>query len=223
MTAARQIRSERGAVVVLVAFWLPVLALFVSFAVDFGHFFDYSRNLQNRADAAAIAAGDELGNICATNPTSATTAPELPIGQMAQLFSGPPGSSSDLPYPYNGTGSPLTAFPTFGGYQNDEQQVVQFCNQLRRLAVAIQGCVIITKHPSVAGRALGTGESGSVSWNNSVRSRMYLHRDKEDRTILKTMKNNYGRIGDTIPLRWERGCFVRDEPEAQSGSWGYRD
>jgi RecA-family ATPase len=116
-----------------------------------------------------------------------------------------------------------TATQTFGGNQNDEQQVVQFCNQLRRLAVAIQGCVIITKHPSVAGRALGTGESGSVSWNNSVRSRMYLHRDKEDRTILKTMKNNYGRIGETIPLRWERGCFLRDEPEAQSGSWGYRD
>jgi hypothetical protein len=110
--------SERGAVVVMVAVWLPVLALFASFALDFGHFFDYSRNLQNRADAAAIAAGDELGNICASNPTSATTAPELPIGQMGQLFSGPPGSASDLPYPYNGAGSPLAAFPAFNGYQN---------------------------------------------------------------------------------------------------------
>lgn len=116
-----------------------------------------------------------------------------------------------------------TATQTFGGNQNDEQQVVQFCNQLRRLAVAIGGCVIITKHPSVAGRALGTGESGSVSWNNSVRSRLYLHRDKEDRTILKMMKNNYSRIGETIPLRWERGCFLREEPETQTPSWGYRD
>jgi hypothetical protein len=116
-SAAR--RSERGAVVVMVAVWLPVLALFASFALDFGHFFDYSRNLQNRADAAAIAAGDELGNICASNPTSATTAPELPIGQMGQLFSGPPGSAADLPYPYNGPGSPVTAFPApLNTYQN---------------------------------------------------------------------------------------------------------
>lgn len=105
-----------------------------------------------------------------------------------------------------------TATQTFAGNQNDEQQVVQFCNQLRRLAVAIQGCVIITKHPSVAGRALGTGESGSVSWSNSVRSRLYLHRDKNDQTVLKTMKSNYGKIGDTIPLIWERGCFILADP-----------
>jgi len=111
-------RSERGAVIVMVAVWLPVLAIFASFAIDVAHFYDYSRNLQNRADAAAFAAGDEMGNACASNPTDPRTSPELPIGQMAQLFSGPPGSSSDLPYPYNGAGSPLAAFPSIGAYQN---------------------------------------------------------------------------------------------------------
>ena len=55
-------KSESGAVIVMVAIWLPVLALFVSFAVDFAHFFDYSRNLQNRADAAALAAIVGYGN-----------------------------------------------------------------------------------------------------------------------------------------------------------------
>ena len=110
--------SERGAVLVMVAVWLPVLALFVSFAIDFAHFFDYSRNLQNRADAIVLAAGDQLGNACASDPTDPMTSPELGIGQMGQLFSGPLGSSSDLPYPYSGPGSPLAAFPQFGGYQN---------------------------------------------------------------------------------------------------------
>jgi hypothetical protein len=99
----------------MVAVWLPVLALFAAFAIDVAHFYDYSRNLQNRADAAAFAGGDQFGNVCASNPTDATVAPELPIGQMAQLFSGPPGASSDLPYAY---GSPLTAFPSIGAYQN---------------------------------------------------------------------------------------------------------
>lgn len=103
----RAASSERGAVIVMVAIWLPVLALFVSFAIDFGHFFDYSRTLQNQANAIVLAAGDEMGAMCASNPTSATTAPENAVGEMGQVFSGPLGSSSDLPYPYNGAGSPL--------------------------------------------------------------------------------------------------------------------
>jgi hypothetical protein len=79
--------SERGAVIVMVAIWLPVLALFVSFAVDFAHFFDYSRNLQNRADAAALAAAVAYGNTCSGSPTAAQTDP---IGKVAQQYAGPP-------------------------------------------------------------------------------------------------------------------------------------
>jgi hypothetical protein len=112
------LRDGRGSVLVLTAAAMFPMAAMLAFAVDVPHWFDYSRNLQNRADAMVLAAGGEMGNICASNPTSATTAPELPIGQMAQLFSGPPGSASDLPYPYNGAGSPLVAFPAFNGYQN---------------------------------------------------------------------------------------------------------
>jgi hypothetical protein len=113
---ARLRRSERGAVIVMVAVWLPVLAIFASFAIDFGHFFDYSRNLQNRADATVLAAGDQLGNLCATNPTDPRTSPENAVGEMGQLFSGPPGSSSSLPYAYNGPNSPLDTNGPLSGY-----------------------------------------------------------------------------------------------------------
>jgi hypothetical protein len=112
------ILRERGSVLVLVAVAIFPLMLLLGFATDVPHWFDYSRNLQNRADAAALAAGDQFGNLCASNPTDPHASPELPIGQMAQLFSGPTGSASDLPYPYSGAGSPLVAFPGFGGYQN---------------------------------------------------------------------------------------------------------
>ena len=97
---------------VIAAFAMFALVGMFAFAIDVPHWFDYSRNLQNRADAAALAAGDQLGNMCAGNPTSATTSPENSVGEMAQLFSGPPGSSSDLPYTYSGTGSPLDATST---------------------------------------------------------------------------------------------------------------
>ena len=93
--------SERGAVLVMVAVWLPLLALFVSFAVDVGHFFDYSRNLQNRADAAAFAAGDAYGNTCFGTPTSTQLDN---IGHTAQQYAGPPNTTPgppNLPYPFS--------------------------------------------------------------------------------------------------------------------------
>jgi hypothetical protein len=95
-------RREQGAVMVLVAVTLPVLALFVMFAIDVAHWFDYSRNLQNRADAAALAAGLEYGGTCAVaNPSAAAMAN---IGQFAQNYSGA-GSTSDLYYPYDAAGT----------------------------------------------------------------------------------------------------------------------
>lgn len=115
-----------------------------------------------------------------------------------------------------------TATQTFAGNQNDEQQVVQFVNLLRRLAIAIQGLVLITKHPSVAGRALGTGESGSVSWNNSVRSRFYMHKDKTLGLLLEAKKSNYGPADLSLPIRWEKGAYTLNQPEAAEPR-GYRD
>jgi hypothetical protein len=102
---------ERGAVVVLFAVLLPVLGLLAMFAIDTAHWWDYSRNLQSRADAAALAAGLQYGNTCGTSTPDATAMAK--IGEAAQLYSGP-GPTSDLPYAY---ATPPTHFaPT--GYQN---------------------------------------------------------------------------------------------------------
>ncbi len=111
-----------------------------------------------------------------------------------------------------------TATQTFAGNQNDENQVVAYVNEFRRLAVAIQGIVIFTKHPSMAGRALGTGESGNVAWSNSVRARLYLHEHKALGLVLDGMKANYGPKLQPVPLRWEHGVFVRVEAELRDYS-----
>jgi hypothetical protein len=87
-------------VIVMVAVWLPVLAIFVSFTVDFAHFFDYSRNLQNRADAAAMAAAIAYGNICSGTPSQAQADA---IAQVAQRYAGPPSGTypaGNLPYTF---------------------------------------------------------------------------------------------------------------------------
>jgi hypothetical protein len=49
--------GEAGAVLVMVALWLPVLAVFMSLVVDVGNWFEHKRHLQLQADAAAFAGG----------------------------------------------------------------------------------------------------------------------------------------------------------------------
>ena len=104
----------------------------------------------------------------------------------------------------------------FHGNENDRAQVRFFVNQLRVIAKEIDGAVVLLSHPSVAGMASGSGSSGSTAWNNAVRSRLYLTRPRTeegeepdaDIRILKTMKANYGRIGEEIKLQWDKGVFV---------------
>ena len=119
-----------------------------------------------------------------------------------------------------------TAADVFGGNENYRSQVRSFINLLRRWPMEMDGGLILTAHPSNFGISQGTGISGSTAWNNSVRSRIYLTKPKDDvdefgeqedtnERILKLMKNNYGPSGDQIRLRWEHGIFA---PATRGGS-----
>src|SRR5262249_58953393 len=52
-----RLKGERGGVLVLSAIMIPVFLLFTALVVDAGDWFTHKRQLQNRADAAAFAAG----------------------------------------------------------------------------------------------------------------------------------------------------------------------
>jgi Flp pilus assembly protein TadG len=56
------VTDERGAVLITVVLFLPVLLLFAAFVLDVGHAFQLRRHLQSSADAAALAAAQELPN-----------------------------------------------------------------------------------------------------------------------------------------------------------------
>lgn len=114
-----------------------------------------------------------------------------------------------------------TVADVFGGNEIVKNHVRRFISAWRRVAIEIQGVVILTAHPSVSGMSSGTGISGNTAWNNSVRSRIYLTRQREveegdsdnNERLLKTMKNNQGPFGGKIGLRWEDGVFVRSDQE----------
>jgi hypothetical protein len=77
----RFVREESGSVLVLVAFWLPVMILFGSFVVDVGNWFTHQRHLQTQADAAALAGGDGFVLPC-TSGTNGT------IESLARNYAG---------------------------------------------------------------------------------------------------------------------------------------
>ena len=61
--------GERGAALVIVVVWLPVLLLVLMFVVDVGNWFVHKRHLQMQADAAALAGGAHFGDCFSPDPT----------------------------------------------------------------------------------------------------------------------------------------------------------
>lgn len=108
-----------------------------------------------------------------------------------------------------------TVSDTFGGRDMDGRQVRQFVKEMRRLAVMIRGIVLLLQHPSMYGRKTGTGESGSVQWENAVRSRLYVYKHQALGLVLEGMKANYAAKAPPLKIRWDRGAFVVDQPEAR--------
>jgi RecA-family ATPase len=104
----------------------------------------------------------------------------------------------------------------FGGDEMKRPQVRSFINLLRgRLAMPFNCAVVLPAHPSQAGMRSGLGYSGSTHWNNSVRSRYYLTSPKDggaDQRELQLQKNNRGKRGEKVWLRYKDGYFVVDSP-----------
>jgi RecA-family ATPase len=102
----------------------------------------------------------------------------------------------------------------FCGNENSRPQVRIFIGALRRLALDIDGAVVLASHPSLHGLNSGSGTSGSTAWHNAVRSRLYLERESNDKDpdarILQSKKSNYGPSAPNIRLRWEGGAFVTE-------------
>lgn len=111
-----------------------------------------------------------------------------------------------------------TAADTFAGNENIRPQVRQFIALLTRLALEIDGAVVLLAHPSQSGKTSGSGDGGSTAWSNSVRSRLYLKRPEPaggdtpdpDLRTLSRLKANYAATGVDLALRYESGAFIPD-------------
>ena len=110
----------------------------------------------------------------------------------------------------------------FGGNEIVRTEVRQFIALMRHLAVAANGYVILSSHPSLSGIANKTGSSGSTQWHNSVRARAWMHggtpnanaKGGDDGTptsgnrVLEFMKANYSALAERVELEWKGGLYL---------------
>lgn len=88
----RRRRDERGAIAVIVAILLPVIVGVAGLSIDVGSWYETQAQLQNAADAAALAAAAYLPN----SPSSATTAAQTQVTDNVS------GATVSVVIPYNG-------------------------------------------------------------------------------------------------------------------------
>jgi Putative Flp pilus-assembly TadE/G-like len=86
MSPLQKLADTRGATLVIVATWLPVLVLFATFVLDVGNWFQHKRHLQTQADAGALAAGGSF-NACFGGTGGSAT-----VESMARKYAGDPGT-----------------------------------------------------------------------------------------------------------------------------------
>lgn len=117
----------------------------------------------------------------------------------------------------------------FGANANFPEHVRPFLQRLNTLARDIDGMVLLIQHPSASGELDGYAQAGTRVWRNTVRSQLIMGMPKDDsedepsdERILKVGKNNYGKRGVSIRVKWDDGvftpCLVSD---TKGGRLGY--
>jgi Flp pilus assembly protein TadG len=83
----QRLSDPRGATLVIVAIWLPVLVLFATLVLDVGNWFVHKRHLQTQADAGALAAGGSFNQCFGGGGSTA-------VENMARRYAGDTGTSN---------------------------------------------------------------------------------------------------------------------------------
>ena len=112
----------------------------------------------------------------------------------------------------------------FAGNENDRGQVRRFVNLLAGLAMRCEAAVLLLAHPSRAGLASGSLDSGSTGWHNSVRARWTIGPEQAEEgapcegLILSRVKSNYAAGADaTVRLKWADGVLAPADAPASGG------
>lgn len=101
----------------------------------------------------------------------------------------------------------------FGDDINAAGPVSRFMSALNRLALEINGAVLMLGHVA---KAEGSRSAGTAAWVNGARNHLFLGRPdnmteaakRPDVRHLVRNKSNYASTGERLELMWERGAFI---------------
>ncbi len=104
----------------------------------------------------------------------------------------------------------------YGGDVNDRSTVVRFLQALNKLALEINGAVLLLGHVA---KAEGSTYAGTTAWRDGVRQAMQITRDPrpvpsmlagyhDNLRIVKVTKSNYGASGTEFSMTWKDGAFA---------------
>lgn len=98
------------------------------------------------------------------------------------------------------------ASDAYGGDEINRRQVRGFLRTLKQVASGIDCAVVLLAHVNKntsSGAAQNTeGYSGSTAWHNTVRSRLFMAREKDGLLKLEHQKVNVGKLRDPLRLVW---------------------
>lgn len=115
------------------------------------------------------------------------------------------------------------ASDSFGGDEINRRQVRAFMRALGLIASRTHCAALLLAHvDKTTSRNSkpenGEGYSGSTAWHNSVRSRLFMTRDKSGLLKLEHQKNNLGRKRDELVIAWEEGAHLPELASEQDAS-----
>ncbi|WP_413207018.1 tyrosine-type recombinase/integrase [Rhodospirillum sp. A1_3_36] len=184
---------------------------------------DESEELHRRLADIARAEGFELGDLeDVTLVSRVGEASELLRHDKYGKVQGPSQLYEDVRRAVRESGAQIVIMDSlhdlFDGNENVRTEARTFVGMLRKIALEIDGAVVLCAHPSMSGLNSGSGSAGSTAWNNAVRSRFYLTIPKDDDDedpdvrLIERKKGNYGARAaksDGVKIRWECGRFIR--------------
>jgi RecA-family ATPase len=185
---------------------------------------DDTLELHRRQDAIAKAAGRQMATYAGRVHLVARIGLDNPLGTVGDDGKFKPSALYyDIRKAALSIGAKVVALDNamqhYVGNLNDPQQVTAFCNALAKLALDIDGAVILAGHVA---KKEGSEFAGTMAWENAVRTRLYLRRETNadgeeiedsDRRHLIRGKGNYARKGDRLEMVWHAGAFHAESPE----------
>ena len=204
--SCRLLREENGQTVIFVALFLGLVALgFIAFALDVGNLFREERMAQSAANAAAVAAAEQLGANNASNEQAVANAMATLNGFNTSLATNPATVTLTTPNTGNFTGSYVQATVSMpiktyfmGAFSSSMSTVPVSATAISGGGVNSQICVCIDGALVMQGGSTLNASGCGIMDNSSSSGSISVTSSTIDGTSFASASTGWNLTGDTV-------------------------